>query len=246
MTREIGLAVLDNKDIAMEYGEILIDNIFDSEIIKEIPILNTLTAIYNTGKGVKERHFAKKMLNFVLHLRGLRNASPELDRILVSHRQKLENGDRDLLKETESIIIAIDRLDCEYKAKWKSALYAAYLLSKIDWIIFEDMRSIVERWIESDNGQLLVLHAKTFHKPEVVLNEDGTLSSSGPSLTHMDRCARLAGLGVLHGATTGPNMVEYNITAYGRTLSELILHGFIMTEHKSIGMPVNPYQISVR
>ncbi len=66
---ELEKSILEKpSDLAMEYLEIGLDEITNSEIIKNIPVLKTVVSLFQTGMSIKERHFAKKLMVFATHL----------------------------------------------------------------------------------------------------------------------------------------------------------------------------------
>lgn len=55
-------------------GEIALDSLFDSGVLKNIPILNTLLQCGNTVGNIRDYLFAKKMLKFFENISNLSEA----------------------------------------------------------------------------------------------------------------------------------------------------------------------------
>ncbi len=51
-------------DLAIDYLDIGLDMVLDSEIIKAIPVVKTFVSLYKGTMSIKERFFAKKLMIF--------------------------------------------------------------------------------------------------------------------------------------------------------------------------------------
>ena len=195
--------------------------------------------------GIKERFNERK---FEIFFEALKQGNLS-EGTLVKYKQQANKSNESLNSIAEQIIIRIDRLDYEYKAEWCAKLCIALFEGKIDYEIFCDMLSIVERWMESDNGQLSVFYADLKNPPTFkavkVKGCDRPIMETHfvAKPIHFDRCWRLVGIGVL-----SPRMNEnsplwafdFNLTGYGLILSELISFPNVEQEMKSHA-PKNPY-----
>jgi hypothetical protein len=118
------LADSDLQDVARDAGEILIDTLLTDGLLRDIPIVNTVTAVAKTGLGIKEWLFARKVLRF---LQPLGKHSPE------ERRRYLNSLNPDELKKaSEYMVLYLDRLDSLDKAAMLSKVFEAYMLQKIN------------------------------------------------------------------------------------------------------------------
>jgi len=226
LVKDIALAIYKkSEDFLIDYGEIGLDALIFNDAIRELPIIKTVIGFYKGALSIRELHFAKKLYTFAKELHS-GNVPPET---LAERLQAAEADEKWLYKEVEGLIIAIDRLDREYKAKICAQLYIAYLNKYIKNSDFEDLLSIVERWLESDTSQLLsqfqdIEFRRTPHKMG-----DAYMVVQDPT-----RCGRLVGLGImsarLHIVSTN-SQIEYVITQHGAILAEILKEGRVYTDY---------------
>jgi len=59
------------KTVNLSLGELLLDEVLDSELLKPLPIISTVHAMYKTGKSIQEAFFTKKVLAFFVGISNL-------------------------------------------------------------------------------------------------------------------------------------------------------------------------------
>ncbi|MDR0919687.1 MAG: hypothetical protein LBM93_10680, partial [Oscillospiraceae bacterium] len=191
---------------------------------KSFPILGTALGI---GKGIlqiKERHFCEKILLFA---RRIHDGFID-DEVFQEKLRLLDKNDKQFKKEFELLIITLDRLDKAEKAVWLAEVYKAFLKKKMDSLAFEDLNLIIDRFFMSDKHLLLRIYywdkdSKThndyfldlkhsyFNAQIIRLETDGLVFQ-----TNMNTIADLEG------------KKEYELTAYGRALCEILVEGKII------------------
>ncbi|MCL2376761.1 MAG: hypothetical protein FWC76_05115 [Defluviitaleaceae bacterium] len=218
--------------------------IANNSTFQVIAISQNIKALYGGLIGVREEFFIKKIERFIISfMNGINQDEDALKKFLEKSEKKLGQPGA-----VERLVIAIDRMDYEYKVEMVSALYIAWKTDLIDWATFNDMLSIVERWMDSDGGQLLHIfrnfESDYDENTQLLKGRYTGLDLGGISVTMQvsDRCSRLVGLGVLfpQKMATNPTMQSYQLTGCGMLMSELLLFKKIRTELKFTG-PFSPY-----
>lgn len=152
-------------DLAIDYLDIGLDMITNSEIVEAIPIVKTFVSLYKGTMSIKERFFAKKLIIFVSEIHS-GNVSEEEIQI----RQKaIKNKEKWVKKEIEEITIFLDRFDFAYKSKLLAKLYIAFLNKKISADKYLNMLPIIDKWQDYDKSLLETLYKE---------NKKGTLNIS--------------------------------------------------------------------
>jgi hypothetical protein len=215
-------------EVLLDYSEIALDDIASNEAIRELPIIKTIVSFWKGTLSIRELYFSKKMAVFIQEMK-----KGNISELAFAERlAAIEHNEEWLYKEVERIVVAIDRLDRENKAKICAQLYVAYLKQYIKQRDFDDLLSITERWFESDTEQLLSI----FQEVEWGRNKHEMEAPYIGYLTWFDpvRCGRLVGLGLLstHLQIVSRNsQIEYKITHHGVILSEILKHGYVYTDH---------------
>lgn len=93
-------------------------------LVKELPILKTVSAFYKFGKTVREQHTILKLIKFL----------SRLDEVSEQEKAQflLTLGDEDKAgKLFEQLIIQIDRLEDAVKAEMIGNIFRIYMLGKL-------------------------------------------------------------------------------------------------------------------
>lgn len=115
----------DITSITKDVVESSIDSVTKDELIKNIPILNTLHSILKIGANIREQIFLKKIMKFIFQLKDipLKNRESFIKDLCDNDNQN-EIG--------EKIITIIDRLDDSDKASFLGKLFKAHIEGKFD------------------------------------------------------------------------------------------------------------------
>ena len=116
--------ICNTKAVGAEYLELGIDTLSQDNIVKDIPVVNTVTSIFRIGSSVRDAFFCKKLIKFLYHM----------DEIPLNERQKfydkLKKDDKDF---GEKLIYTLDSLDEVKKAEYLVKLYKGYSDDKINY-----------------------------------------------------------------------------------------------------------------
>lgn len=123
------------KDVTMDIVEKVLDSQISSDVLKEIPIVNTLVGLRNVYVTYTDRMFIKKAMSVLL----------ELDDVNWSQRIELthELDDEDS-SGTEKILMAIDRLETISKCKVFGRLCKLKALNRIDAEEFSRLTKLIQ------------------------------------------------------------------------------------------------------
>lgn len=139
-------------NITTELSEILVDQIFDSELLKDIPIASTAMKIFNIGKGITDYYFLKKILLFLSGIKDI----PQAQRI--KFKQKLLSDNHNDVGG--KLMFLIHRLDDVSKATILRNLLCAAIVEKITFSDFLRAAYSIEKIYIED---LKAINPKIWH-----------------------------------------------------------------------------------
>lgn len=151
MSEELSVAFSDslNEEITgtlLDLSEIGLDGIMEDGVLKDIPLLRTVMAIYKIGSSIKERHNLKKLVVFLNELnKGI--GSEEQRR---EYQERFQNEAKFRNQELEYLLVLIDRYISYDKPKMLGKLYLAYLQNEIDWVQFCTYSELIDRFLPGD------------------------------------------------------------------------------------------------
>ena len=64
----IKIIIDSDGEVGKEYLELAIDEFLKDGILKDIPVVNTLTSVFKTGKNIRDAYFYKKLTYFLYHM----------------------------------------------------------------------------------------------------------------------------------------------------------------------------------
>lgn len=136
----------DKYDLGQDILEISIDNVFENEIIKQIPVVKSLLTVGHVCNSIKQRANAKKFCEFLNEL----NSGSLSSEKLISHINKLNNDPKRLNEELERIIMIIDNQTNFKKTQILGRLYKAYILKDLNQDYFFELTDVLDRFFLSD------------------------------------------------------------------------------------------------
>lgn len=153
---EIEKTIFDDplSDLAIDYLDIGLDMILDSEIIEAIPVVKTFVSLYKGTMSIKERFFAKKLMIFASEIYSGQVSEEEIEKRKIA----IKNNEKWVKKEIENIVIFLDKFDFAYKAKLLAKLYILFLNKKVGLERYINMISIIDKWQKYDNELLKKLY----------------------------------------------------------------------------------------
>ncbi|SDM41304.1 hypothetical protein [Halarsenatibacter silvermanii] len=140
-------------DLAVEYAELSFDELVN-EVAEEIPFVRTLVTVGKTGLAIKEAHFVKKTLSFLKKFHTGDYDEEKMKRF----REKMNCDAEYRNKVTNKIIVFIDKLSSEKKAKILSRLFIAHINEEYDWKTFIDLTKCLDSMFLLDFDVLTYLY----------------------------------------------------------------------------------------
>lgn len=137
-------------DLAIDYLDIGLDMITNSDIVEAIPVVKTFVSLHKGAMSIKERFFAKKLLVFAYEV----NSGQVSEKEIQKRKTAIKNDEKWIKREIEEITVFLDRFDFAYKAKILAKLYVGFINKKISSDKYLNMLSIVDKWQKYDNALL--------------------------------------------------------------------------------------------
>ncbi len=158
-------------DMGSEFLEIPIDQLIDNDMLRDIPIVNTLVGLGKIAMNVRDLYLIKKTVAFIASLNQNKLSKEKIAR----HKAKLETDSKKLNKELEFIMVMLDRMNETQKSIIMSNMYLKYLDEKtdFDWEDFGILTDILERFSIYDCPTLLEVYDKGFIGIEDEFNKLG-------------------------------------------------------------------------
>lgn len=151
MENNLSLALRDSiseeaSSTLTDIAEVGLDSILDDSLFKDIPLISTALSLYRIGRSVKERHYVKKLAQFISSLNNGVVDEDSRD----YYKKKLEGGNKQRNHELEYIMILIDRYISYDKPDMLAKLYLAYLREDILWQEFAMYAEAIDRFLPGD------------------------------------------------------------------------------------------------
>ncbi len=133
-------------EIVAEYAEIGIDSLMESDALKGIPVVGTLSAICRVGYNIHERNLIKQTLNFIIGF-NTGTLSPEK---IERHRIELESNPVKAEKELGRVLIILGNHIESIQSQILGSFYKAYVKKAISWDKFCELSEANRRMFVSD------------------------------------------------------------------------------------------------
>ncbi len=151
MENNLSLALRDSiseeaSSTLTDIAEVGLDSVLDDGLFKDIPLISTALSLYRIGRSVKERHYVKKLAQFISSLNNGMVDEDSRD----YYKKKLEGGNKQRNHELEYIMILIDRYISYDKPDMLAKLYLAYLREDILWQEFAMYAEAIDRFLPGD------------------------------------------------------------------------------------------------
>lgn len=143
----VSTGLLDNTfDIGIDYSDLALDSFLDEGILKEIPIAKSLVSIFKIGRSVKAMSFTKKFMIFLSHFHSFNIDENKIE----DFKEKFKDDNSFKENVIENLIVLIDRVDSQLKAKILANLFLAFINKEYDWDTFLDLSACVDRLLIID------------------------------------------------------------------------------------------------
>jgi hypothetical protein len=126
-------------DLATDYAELGLDALIDSDTVSEIPVVKSLVSVVRVGKGIRDRIFARKLIDFLVGFRGI---SDWERRDMVSRLEADSDYGR---RVGEHLTELLDRIETVKKPLMLARVFRAYANKEIDATMLHRLCSSIER-----------------------------------------------------------------------------------------------------
>lgn len=127
------------KDGLIDVAEYSIDEVFNNEIIKQIPIVKTVIGTIQTGASIHDRLFLKKIVAFLV---GINHISEKQRKKVVD---KIDSSKRYRMKVGEKLLYIIDKCDDYTNAENVARLFSAMVNGDISYEQYLEASRIVSK-----------------------------------------------------------------------------------------------------
>lgn len=148
LVSSLGMSIFnpDTREISIELAEIEIDKIFENEILKDIPIVRSVSVVCKAGIYLREKHLIKQTLHFIIGF----NQGKLSEKKLNKYRSRIMKNDTALKKELERVIFLLDSHISDQQSQRLGAFYVAYTHGEITWEEFCELEEVNLRMFEAD------------------------------------------------------------------------------------------------
>jgi len=122
--------------ISEDIMESAMDVFIENPILKEIPIIKSINALYKQGKSIEQYFFSKKILLFLF----------EANKVSQKERDafyKVEENRKDREHLGEKLLSILSKIDDKIKAKLIGKLFQLYVKQKVSKLIMLDVLHII-------------------------------------------------------------------------------------------------------
>lgn len=143
------------KEITVDISEILVDNILEDGILKEIPIIGTILKLGKFTLNIKDHLFIKKIIYFISEIK---EVPPVKRNELIS---KIDSSEEFRIKIGEKLLFIIDKCEDHIESEYVAKFFKAFLNEKIYYSDFLRCTSILQNIFIEDFEYFI-----TFNPPE--------------------------------------------------------------------------------
>lgn len=146
----------DLEKVSISLSEVVLDNIIEDGIIKDIPIISTIVGLGKSAVGIKETLFLKKIITFIYELKNI-SASKRREMI-----EKIDKSNNYKTKVGEKLLYIIDRCDDHEKSQITALFFRAFINEIINYqeflkashisnnLMIDDIRWFIENGWEKE------------------------------------------------------------------------------------------------
>lgn len=152
------------EDVGIDNWELFIDNMFDNNIVREIPVLKNIVSLYKGAKSIKDYLLVNKINKFLNSIEDI--SKSEVEKMIE------QIGDERKLKDFGMRILQmIEALDDTRKASLIGKLFVYYIRGKIDINEFNRIGFIINKCYYED-----IIELKHFTKSKIITSQNNYVS----------------------------------------------------------------------
>ena len=225
LSLELGKSIVNKgTDVGVDLSEVFLDSVMGDGILKDIPIVSTISKMYEAGKTISEYRFVKKILNFINEYNRGIIKSDKLERL----KSEFESNNKYKREVLETLILIIDRLDNEWKSTILACLFVEYINGQYSWEEFQDLSRIVEQLFLSD---LKVIRNLIENHGSSIIKDINIKNMKGDTIKGSTERLKTYGFIEFEGETWGSigdyNLKTIKLTSLGSKFYNYCLHNYL-------------------
>ena len=202
-------------ELTTDYLEVGLDSLLESGVLKELPIVKTITGLYKLGQNMYQRNQLKQTLSFIqgFNMKELNQAKVD------QYKEKVFNDPQKCEEELGRVMIILDHHIDNIQSKVLGCFFHAYVCGAVSWEKFCELSEANRRMFVADYE---------------LLRQVSENSNAEVSEKKQYQCDRLTSLGllknesivsgsVLYGGSSSPVIpVGPSLTSFGKTFYQLM------------------------
>ena len=132
------------QEIAVDFGDIALDTLFDESVLKDVPVLGVLVKVISARATIADKLFLRKLLSFLFHLRDI----PPKDRAAMIRR--IDESQEYRTRVGEKLLFIINSCEDYEIAELIGRVFRHFLQGKINYRQFLKTSSVLQRLNMSD------------------------------------------------------------------------------------------------
>lgn len=133
------IANAEMKGLVGDATELALDAVLDDGLLRDIPVVGTVSRIYRTAVSIRDRLFLKKVLSFLSEFSGVEESERQ------RFAEQLETDEGSRARAGAALALLLDRLDDLDKPRIIGRLYRARLNNGLSFAKLRRFCMIVER-----------------------------------------------------------------------------------------------------
>jgi len=188
-------------------GELLLDSQLHEGLLKEIPVVKTILAVYKSGKSIRDYLFLRKLKLFLENIEDINEDDCQ---------EFLKNAEDNEEGLTGSLLLILDKIEDERKAVLIAKAFKVYIEEKFSFEVFNRILLIINRRYCAD-----LLKIVFFEGNDILLTNTEHIESE--SLEELFSCGLLTNAG-FDGGNFGEDSggTRYSLNSYGEIFLRIV------------------------
>ncbi len=159
------IASSDLSGLVADGAELMVDQLFDDALLKEIPVISTIRSLIKIPISIRDYLFVKKLYRFLAQLKDI----PLEERCRLADR--LGTNETERKRTGENLLLVLDRLNDIQKPNILGKIFADYLRGGMDYPTLQRLAFCLERLNLALVPNLLTFYRKLPYEPSLLGEE---------------------------------------------------------------------------
>ncbi len=166
LTEDFSKSLVNNiKEPLMDYSELGIDAFINDGVLKELPIVSSITSVLKIGKNIYDRNLLKQTLTFINEF----NNGEINEKLVNEYIEKIRKDEKKCEEELGRVLTILNNNIDREKSILLSKIFKSYVYSKISWNEFCEFSEILNRLFIQD---LMLLKKVRIENVDILKNRD--------------------------------------------------------------------------